>query len=391
MKPLIRLIKALLMLESALYAAITPLLPHYEHTLGASKPALGVLAAAYAGGVIPGAFLGGWASSRAGVRWATLAGLFLLAAGTAAFGFATTLVELDTLRVVQGIACGLIWGGALTWVIAVTPAASRGALLGGVMSAAIFGTLVGPLLGIAAVSIGAELTFGLVAATAVVLAGRLLRFAEPRRAEPGPRLRLRQIFGNRGLMTGCCLVTLDALTIGATNVLVPLRLARLGASTVAIGAVFLIASGGSALISPGLGRITDRRGIVPPAAGGLVLSATLMALIPLPDSALALAVLSVLALGGPLTASMIPAGTLMTASAERAGIALVASTMLFNLAFAVGETFGAPAAAGVASATSDAVPFVALAGLMLLSLWGMLARGRGHLALKADQATVQIP
>ena len=39
------LVKALLLFESVLYSAITPLLPHYARALGASKPAIGVLAA----------------------------------------------------------------------------------------------------------------------------------------------------------------------------------------------------------------------------------------------------------------------------------------------------------------------------------------------------------
>jgi hypothetical protein len=42
--------------------------------------------------------------------------------------------------------------------------------------------------------------------------------------------------------------------------------------------------------------------------------------------------------------------------------------MLFNLAWATGETIGAPAAASVSRATSDAVPLAALAGLMLATL-----------------------
>jgi MFS family permease len=368
MKPLIRLIKALLLLESALYSAITPLLPHYAHTLGASKPAIGVLAAAYTAGLIPGAVVGASASTRAGVKRATLAGLVLLAVGTAGFGFAHSLIALDALRAFQGVACGLIWGGALTWVIAITPADRRGALLGGVIGAAILGTLIGPLLGIAAVSLGSGLTFGLVSLVTVAMAARLQRFAEPPRAAPGPRTPLRRILANGGLMIGFWLVVLDALTIGATNVLIPLRLAHLGAGTVAVGAVFLIASATRTAISPALGRVTDRRGVALPMGFGLAASALLMGLMPLPASAAGLAVLSVIALGGPLTTWMIPAGTLMTHAAERGGIALVTSTMLFNLAYALGETFGAPAAASLAQASSDAVPFLLLAGVMVVSL-----------------------
>ena len=55
---------------------------------------------------------------------------------------------------------------------------------------------------------------------------------------------------------------------------------------------------------------------------------------------------------------MIPAVSLLTDSAERAGFALVIATTLVNLAYAIGETIGAPVAAGVSNATSDAVPLL---------------------------------
>jgi hypothetical protein len=66
---------------------------------------------------------------------------------------------------------------------------------------------------------------------------------------------------------------------------------------------------------------------------------------------------------------MIPAVSMMTESAEAVGIALVLVTTLGNLAYATGETIGAPVAAGLSEATSDAVPILLLAALMLATLW----------------------
>jgi hypothetical protein len=94
----------------------------------------------------------------------------------------------------------------------------------------------------------------------------------------------------------------------------------------------------------------------------------LLAVLPLPHAWLALAVVSGIALGGPLTAYTIPAMSVITESAERAGIALVAATTLLNLAWSTGETVGAPAAAGISQATSDAVPLLILAAIMLATL-----------------------
>jgi predicted MFS family arabinose efflux permease len=145
---------------------------------------------------------------------------------------------------------------------------------------------------------------------------------------------------------------------------------------VAIGATFVLASALRTAVSPFVGRACDRRGVVAPTVAGLIITAGLMVVLPIPSSAAALVVLSVILLGGPLTTFLIPSASLITESAERAGIALAVATMLFNLAYAVGETVGAPAAAGLAQATSDTVPFMALAALMALTLRPVLAAHR---------------
>ena len=105
------LVRVLLLFESAMYSAITPVLPHYAHTLGASKPAVGVLAGAYPAGIIPASLIGAWIASRTGVRRTTVIGLLLFAVSIAGFGFATSIVALDALRFIQGAGCGFIWGG----------------------------------------------------------------------------------------------------------------------------------------------------------------------------------------------------------------------------------------------------------------------------------------
>ena len=383
-RELVVLVRVLLLFESSLYSAVTPVLPHYAHTLGASKPAVGVLAASYSAGLIPGSLLGGWIAARAGVRRTTILGLVLFAAAVAAFGFATSLVTLDLLRVVQGIACGGIWGGALTWVIAATPRERRGAVLGSVIGAAIFGTLVGPLLGILAVAAGTELVFALVGGISLALAIWVRAHAEPAPESSGERgapartaVTRRNLPGklrsSPGLGLGAWLITLEAITIGATSALLPLRLSRLGASGIAIGATFVLASGLSTLLAPIVGRRTDRRGARVPIIVGLLCSAALIGLLPAPQSWPVLAALSVIALGGPLTACMIPAVSIMTVSAERAGIALLVATTTVNLAYATGETIGAPVAASLSQATSDTVPLLGLSGLMLLTLWPVIA------------------
>ena len=64
---------------------------------------------------------------------------------------------------------------------------------------------------------------------------------------------------------------------------------------------------------------------------------------------------------------MLAALSLMTLAAERIGGALAFATMLLNLAWALGEMIGAPAAASLSAATSDTVPLAVLAVAMLLT------------------------
>ena len=362
------LISVLLGFESVLYSVITPVLPHYAHAFGASKPAIGVLAASYPAGMLPGALLGGWIATRAGVRRTTAFGLLLFTAAIVAFGFGADIVELDVLRFVQGIACGCIWGGGLAWVIAIAPRERRGEVLGAVFASAIFGTLIGPLLGTMAVATSTRVVFACVGGVSLALTAWTLAHPEPPRAALGAGAPLRVLAKDPRIAFGCWLILLEACTIGATGTLLPLRLSRFGASGVAIGVTFVLASLLSLMLNPAVGRLVDRRGITLPLSIGLATAAILLALLPIPHSPLLLAGLTVLALGGPLTAYAMPAISVMTDAIERIGAALVFGSMLLNLAWALGETIGAPAAASVSRATSDAVPLVALAALTLATL-----------------------
>jgi MFS family permease len=369
-QPIVLLISVLLLFESAMYSAVTPVLPHYAHTLHASKPAVGLLTASYPAGIVPGSLLGAWVAARAGVRRATLIGLLLFAVAIIGFGFGTNLVVLDALRFIQGAGCGFIWGGGLTWVIAVAPRHRRGAVLGSVIGAAIFGTLLGPILGTLAVTIGTAPVFTVVGLVAFGLAAWTLRMPEPPPGWQGTSsgTPVRTLARTRRILLGSWLILLEAATIGATGTLIPLRLARFGASGAVVGATFLVASLISMLVATPIGRLVDRRGAGLPLCVGLTMTAVLMALLPLPRSAAALALLSTVALGGPLTAYTIPAMSIITEAAERVGVPLVMATMLLNLAWAFGETIGAPSAAGIAQATSDTVPLLMLAAIMLLTL-----------------------
>jgi DHA1 family solute carrier family 18 vesicular amine transporter 1/2 len=370
------LIRVLLGFESVLYSVVTPVLPRYAHEFAASKTAIGVLAASYPAGMLPGALLGGWIATRGGVRRTTVFGLLLFTFSIVAFGFGSDIAELDGLRFIQGIACGCIWGGGLAWVIAISPRDRRGEMVGSVLASAVFGTLIGPLLGTVAVAAGTEVVFACVGGVSLALMAWTLEHPEPPRAALGAGTPLRALAKDPKMAFGCWLILLEAAVIGAAGTLLPLRLSRFGVSGVAIGITFVLASLLSLLLNPAVGRVIDRRGVVLPLTVGLTAAAVLLALLPVPQAPVALAALIVLTLGGPLTAFAMPAIALMTEAIERLGAALAFGSMLVNLAWATGETIGAPAAASISRATSDAVPLVALSALILATLAAVLLARR---------------
>jgi MFS family permease len=372
---LIRTVRSLLLFESAMYSAITPVLPHYAHVLHAGKPALGLLVAGYPAGLIPGALLGGWLAARQGVRRTTIAGLVGFGLAIAGFGLTSQIVELDLLRVVQGAFCGLIWGGGLTWLIAAAPQARRGAAIGGAIGAATLGTLIGPLLGTLAVALGPAPVFCATGAVSLALAAWAASHPEPARSEPDHEhepgrsiaAQLRAAVAAGGYGIGSWLILLEAIFFGAAGVLLPLRMAHLGLPGWAIGATFVAASALSTALSPLVGRCVDRRGARRTMLMGLLAGIPLVAVMMLPHDRVVLVALAVIALGVPMTASMIPAVSLMTEATERADVTLIIATTTVNLAYAVGETIGAPVAASLSSLAGDLVPLFLIAALMAMT------------------------
>ena len=88
MTRLLALTCAIVLVDTIFFTALSPLLPHYADRFGLDKGALGLLAGAFAGGVLMAAIPSGLLTTRFGVRTMTLAGLGLLGATSLAFGLA---------------------------------------------------------------------------------------------------------------------------------------------------------------------------------------------------------------------------------------------------------------------------------------------------------------
>ena len=357
---LIALISVAMVVDTAAYATISPLLPGLAEEYDLSKAGAGFLSASYPIGTFALSIPAGVLAARIGARQTVLWALGVLAAASLVFGLATSAPVLVTARLLQGFGAAAVWAGGLAWVVAVAPRERRAEAIGTAIGAAIGGALGGPLLGAAADEIGRGVIFGVFVALPVGLIVALARIdGPPAIATPG-RAALKTAAGDGRMRRGLLLMALPSCGFGLINVLAPLRLDDLGASAVAIAAVFLVAVGFEAVMSPLAGRMADRRGPLTPARLGLVTGGIGIALVPLPDTIVLLGVTVIVAasLFGLLWT---PAMSMLGDFAEDRSMNPAFAFALGNMAWGAGTAVGGSGGGALASATADAVPYFLLA------------------------------
>jgi MFS family permease len=366
MRRLLLFASIVVLVDTSFYAAITPLLPHLAEEFDLSKTGTGLLAAAYPAGTFAGGLPGGWLAARVGVKPTVLLGLSLMTVASVGFAFGDSIVVLDVARFVQGLGGAATWAGALGWLIGAAPRERRGELIGSAMGAAIAGALLGPVIGVAADLAGHALVFCAVGAVGGVLIAWALRMPAVPPAGDSSMRALGRALGDGHVRTALALITLPGLLFGTLSVLGPLRLDKLGAGAAAIGAVWLVASAGEALVSPWAGRLSDRRGRLAPILGALAAGAVMFSLLPWPDSALLLAV--VIVAGTPVIGMLwAPAMAMLSDGAEATGIDQGLAFGLMNLTWATGQTLGDLGGAGLGQVGGDTLPYLLLSGLCVVS------------------------
>jgi predicted MFS family arabinose efflux permease len=357
---------AVVVVDTALYAALTPLLPHFEDVYHLSKSRVGLLAAAYPIGVLLAAIPAGVIAARRSARIAVLGGLTFVSAASIGVALADSFGVLFAARLAQGLGSSLTWAGGLAWLALATPRERRGQAMGTAMGAAVFGALLGPVVGAAGSLVGVRAAFCAVAGVSALLAVVVLRF------EPSPREQqpLAVIFGalrDGEFLRGLWLISLPALLFGTLSVLVPLALDDRGFSAVAIGAVWVAAGALETGINPWLGRVTDRLGAAFPARLALVGSILVslgLAATEWPWLLVPLVLAAAVAFGGFYA----PGLTMLSQASETVGLAQGLGFGVMNAAWAIGNAVGPAAGGGLAELTSDAVPYLVLAAICATSL-----------------------
>jgi predicted MFS family arabinose efflux permease len=357
---------ALVLIDSMLFAALTPLLPHLLREFGISKTAAGFLVAAYAGGALAGGILGGFAATHAGPRRAVLFGLALMGFSSLGFAFAHTFATLISARLVQGLASGFIWSGAFAWLLAVAPRERRGEMLGTAMGSAAFGAMCGPAVGAVAAITGRGPVFSIFAGASLVLAGWAFRF-DPAPGEQPSNAAISHALRNRTFLLGLALMGLGALLLSVLGLLGPLRLARAGWGAPAIGGIWLGSAALGSVQAPLVGRLSDRRGPLPVTRVALALGA--MMAIGLATGARPLAYVPLIVLAARSWAVMLTTGYVVLAEgAEQTGLPQGIAYGLVNAAWALGAVAGPAASGALAASTGDWLLFLIAAGLCSATL-----------------------
>ena len=253
------MVSVIILVDTLFYAALAPILPQLSDEFGLSKGQAGVLVASFAAGSLAGSLPAGWLVARVGARPILVAGLLTMGSAGLAFALADSIALLDGARFVQGLGGAATWTAGLAWLAQTAPPEQRGQVLGTAIGAAIFGAQLGPVLGAIAVAIGRGPAFGSAAVLGILMAGWALTAHAPAAAAPRT-MTLAGALRDRPFRAALWITLLPAACFGMVEVLVPLRLDVLRATTLAIAAVFFAAALVEAVMSPLTGRWADRHG-----------------------------------------------------------------------------------------------------------------------------------
>ena len=367
MRRLLALCSAIVLVDTIFYAALTPLVPYFSEEFGLSKSAVGVLSGAYGAGVLVGSAPGAYLASRAGVKAAALVGLILMSLTSLAFGLVEAVPLLVLARFVGGFGSALSWVAAFTWLTARAPEERRGELIGIMVSAAVFGALLGPVLGSVAAIVGLVPAFAAVAAVGAAIALWAAVEHAPAPAERRPLFAMLRPILQPRLATGLWLIALSPLLFSAVAVLVPLELSRLGWGAAAVGAVFLVSAAFEAVVHPLLGRWTDRVGYFRPVVMGLLVTVGILLVLPWVGNPWVLALLVFLA-SGAFNAPLVPGTALFSRGTEKAGTEGALAFGVTNFAWASGYAVGAPLGGALADLGGDVLSYLFLTAVCLLTL-----------------------
>lgn len=360
LRKLLVLCCSIVLVDTVFHAALVPLIPYFTDELGLSKLGVGILTGAFGAGVLIGSVPGGYLVARAGVKASAISGFAIFSATSVVFAFAGSEWLLIAARFGEGFGSALSWVAAFTWLVRSAPEERRGEVIGTLMSAAVVGALLGPVVGSAAAIFGIAPTFVAVAVIGAAIGVWVYLTPAPEPDAYSPFLPMLGRMLRPGLAVGMWFIMLSPLVFGAPIILAPLALDSLGWGAAAIGVVFLVAAAFEAVIQPLVGKWSDRAGYKPPLVTGLIGAIAILLVFPWAGGAFAIAALVVLA-AIFFNASVTPGTALFSRSAEKAGVDQAIVFGATNFAWASGSALGSPIAGAFADLGGDSLSYIVLA------------------------------
>jgi MFS transporter, DHA1 family, solute carrier family 18 (vesicular amine transporter), member 1/2 len=372
------LVASIVFLDIALWSAIVPLLPRWQHDIGLGKGAAGLVVGTYGGAVLVAALPVGRFADRVGPRSITVVSTGIFAASIPLLGAVDAVWQLIAVRALQGLCSAVSWTAGVAWLAASVPSERRGSALGTVNGSAALGALVGPALGGPLVT-----AVGLEAAMLAIGACMLAAFGWTL-FEPGPprggthepvelRRAARMSVRDRSLRAAYVGILYVSVTSGVVQVLGPLHLSAQGLSDAAVGWAFTAAAAVGAAVTFLAGRLADRVDRIRLSLAGTALlggAVAILAVFP----ASAPYVLAIVLESAFNAVVFVVAFPLTSEGAERTGIGQGSAIGALNALWALGALVSPVGAAALARATSDALAYGLTAAAAGLALAGISRR-----------------
>ncbi|WP_406349310.1 MFS transporter [Streptomyces sp. NBC_00144] len=363
-----------LVLQSTTYGVISPLLPELATELGLRGAQVGLVTGAYTIGMLPASLALVLVRSAVPDAPVVIAGMGSLATGCLLLTADPTFTVVLTARFLMGLGAGFCFAAGVRWLVGTAPG-REGLFFGlgwGMLSV---GNALGPVLGALAASLGRApvhaalgVTFVVCLAALAALARRAPSTESRLKSDGGGRLRV-PVLGNALLP-----LTLPALLMGVLYTLVPLRLADLrqpGWIAVAFSAAAVL----GALASPAAGQLLARVAAPSMLWWSLPCTGLLVVILAWPVPAAAVAIVTVLVLGGVGQAVVVAAGEQLRKALRRTGARDVSSALI-TLMFAVFETVGAVAGSQAVVASAP-LPYAACLLIAVVCAVAVRRQARG--------------
>ena len=266
----------------------------------------------------------------------------------------------------QGAASSCSWTAGLAWLIADAPANARGRLIGSAMGVAIFGAMLGPVIGGIASVTSIEATFGFVACIGLGLA--VWAFATSSQHEPSgqPVALLFSALTKPRMLTSVWLVALPSICSARSASCPPpdaLR-ARRGGDQRCLDRRGLVRGDRGAA-----GRLhLDRRGRILPLLVAAAAASVCFVFFAALDARWWTYAAVIVACSFALGAFWAPSMSMASDEAEVLGLDYAFGFAIINLAWAPSQVAGSVGGGRLADVTSDTVVYLALAVLFTLTL-----------------------